>query len=530
MILNRSRSRKTSVNDLPAPEFLRVRLQKRRGAVLLVVLMVVVILSLSAYSYTALMVSQREAVRLSGRQIQSRALVDSGVEAIKMFLAQEEQTIVDSGGTYDNAEHFQGILVRDDVDPNRRGRFTVTSTALDEEGRLAGLRYGLTDESIRLNLNALMIAEEQQEDGGKELLKALPAMTDEIAESILDWIDEDDDPRPLGAEVDYYSSLAPAYAPKNGPLESVEELLLVRGVTPQLLFGMDVNRNGMIDAQESANASFSIDDPDLDLGWSAFLTLYSQEKNETLDGEPRVYVNGEDMEQLYNEVKEAINAEWATFIVAYRQFGPYTGTKEGEPYLGGDLDFEQEGKVPLVQVLDLVDAKVRVRFEGDDESTILNSPIQSETIGFQLPQLMDHLSVNASPIIPGRININQAPRTILLGIPGMDEAIVDDIISHRDEVPDVEDAADENRRFETWILAELIVELDKMREILPYVNAGGDVFRGQVVGYFDGGGATSRAEVVFDAIENEPRILLWRDISHLGSGYSLETLGTELVE
>ena len=37
----------------------------------------------------------------------------------------------------------------------------------------------------------------------------------------------------------------PPYAPRNGPLGSIEELLLVRGVTPALLFGADLNRNGV---------------------------------------------------------------------------------------------------------------------------------------------------------------------------------------------------------------------------------------------------------------------------------------------
>ena len=47
---------------------------------------------------------------------------------------------------------------------------------------------------------------------------------------------------PNGAESDYYGSLSPPYAPRNGPPVTIEELLLVRGVTPQLLFGLDAAR------------------------------------------------------------------------------------------------------------------------------------------------------------------------------------------------------------------------------------------------------------------------------------------------
>ena len=58
-------------------------------------------------------------------------------------------------------------------------------------------------------------------------LMAMPGMTDDVADAILDWIDEDDEPREYGAEWDYYAQLQPPYKPKNGPLDTVEELLLV---------------------------------------------------------------------------------------------------------------------------------------------------------------------------------------------------------------------------------------------------------------------------------------------------------------
>ncbi len=508
--------------------------RRRRAVVLIIVLVVVVALSLTAYSFARMMISSREGAELNGNQIQARVLADSGVEAVRAFLLQDEQTQLDAGGTYDNAVSFQGLLVFDDTDPRNRGRTTVIAPAIDDQGIYSGVRYGLTDESTRLNLNALTAAELQQEDGGRELLKALPGMTDEIADAILDWIDEDDEPREFGAEVDYYSGLTPPYAPKNGPMATVEELLLVRGVVPQLLFGLDVNRNGTVDPHESgastsdAFSTLGVDasDGSLDLGWSAYLTLYSQEKNVTLDGSERIDVNSDDLEQLYEELSNALSPQWATFIVAYRQNGPYTGKGEAES-ASGELDLTKPAKVRLNQVLDLVGVKTRVTFEGEEDSTILASPISEEAIGLELPTLMDNVTTNPAPVIPGRININQAPRAILEGIPGMETEIVDAIISRRDIVPD---DADPNRRHETWILAEGIVELDEMRALLPFVNVGGDVYRAHVVGYFEGGGASSRAEVIFDATGSSPRILFWRDVSHLGRGYALETLGVEAVE
>jgi general secretion pathway protein K len=60
---------------------------------------------------------------------------------------------------------------------------------------------------------------------------------DTVVDSILDWRDPDDFQRLNGAENDYYQSLKEPYNCKNGNLDSVEELLLVRGVTPDLFYG-----------------------------------------------------------------------------------------------------------------------------------------------------------------------------------------------------------------------------------------------------------------------------------------------------
>jgi general secretion pathway protein K len=63
---------------------------------------------------------------------------------------------------------------------------------------------------------------------------------DIAVDSILDWRDPDDFVRVNGAENDYYQSLKEPYDCKNGNLDSVEELLLVRGITPELFYGKKV--------------------------------------------------------------------------------------------------------------------------------------------------------------------------------------------------------------------------------------------------------------------------------------------------
>jgi general secretion pathway protein K len=61
-----------------------------------------------------------------------------------------------------------------------------------------------------------------------------------IVNSILDWIDPDDTTRLQGAENDYYQGMNPAYFAKNGPIDDISELLLIKGIrdNPALFYGV----------------------------------------------------------------------------------------------------------------------------------------------------------------------------------------------------------------------------------------------------------------------------------------------------
>src|SRR3990172_2894258 len=65
-----------------------------------------------------------------------------------------------------------------------------------------------------------------------------PDAQDVATDGILDWRDSDNLRRLHGAEADYYLGLPEPYAPKDGPFESVDELLLVRGISRALFYGV----------------------------------------------------------------------------------------------------------------------------------------------------------------------------------------------------------------------------------------------------------------------------------------------------
>ncbi len=513
---------------------------RRHAAILIIVLVVVAILALSGYTFSELMLTHYESTIYSGRQVQTRALVSSGIDSARWFLTQPRDLQTDAGGVYDNPAMFQAQLVAPNLDPRDMGTFSILAPSLDSYGALAGTRYGFEDESTRLNLNFLLLADKFQEDGGRTLLLALPGMTEETADSILDWLDEDDDPREFGVEYDYYEALEPAYTPTNGPFRSVEELMLVRGVTPDLMFGQDTNRNGMVDPHEmeagmamgTATADPSMGD--MTRGWVPYLTLYGAEKNYNSAGFPRVFLNQKDLDLLYEELLTAIDEEWANFIVAYRLYGAYDGDEEGESAVGYAPDTSQEPKADIGQVLELIDKKVQL--PGDD-GTVLVSPFTGDMLAmsFYLPELLDNCTVISTPIIPGRLNINQAPAALLAGIPGMDEELYTAILEERVVNPE-ESADNPNRKFETWILTEGFLfnedgepDIARMQQLSPFMCGGGDVYRAQVIGYFQGGGVSSRTEVVIDNTALTPSIVFWRDLTHLGRAYPLEVLGINLT-
>jgi DNA uptake protein ComE-like DNA-binding protein len=515
----------TGIEISPVRRRGRVLIPRRRGIVLLIVLVVVVVLALAAYAFTELMLSELEATQQHGRNVQTRVIADSGVDLVRARLMQSGRAPVEHGGDYDNPAVFRGRVV--EADDTGCGVVAVLSPHVANGGSPAAMRYGLEDESSRINVNALLLADRVVENGGHRLLWRLPGITEEIADAILDWIDPDSEPRPYGAEADYSAALDPPYAPSNGPLATVDELLLVRGVTPQRFYGVDHNHNGQVDPHEAARLGSS--EVAAPLGWSRFLTIYSQEANVTAEGKPRIYLNGDDQKQLYEQVSSELSEEWAAFIVAWRQNGPFLGSREAEPLGDRSLDLRGGPRYRIGQVLDLVGARTLARIEGEDDGdaiVVLESPI-SESNFSRLPELVDKVSVIPSRTIPGRININQAPREVLLGIPGMDELTVEAVLALRQ--PDLS-LAPKERRHATWLLTEGIVDLPQMRAMAPLVTGRGDVHRCQVIGSFVGGGASTRVELVVDATFPTPQIVLWRDLSHLGRGYSQDLFGAAATE
>ena len=534
--------------------------RQREGFFLVLVLIVIVVATMAVYSFTDLMVAYDDAAYLSGDLVQARVTVESASEAVRLILAQPPQGRRDLGGVFNNPQLFQAITVAADSQQENLTNYSVLAAGLSPTLGFAGVRFGLQDESAKLNINTLTILENNSdlfeaglalagqdlsEDSeavalgiADSLLMSLPGMTQDTVDAILDWLDEDDEAREFGAEAEYYNTLATPYSPANGPLQTVEELLLVRGVTPTLLFGADVNRNGVIDPDEQQRFGVTADTPGA-FGWAAYLTVHGAEANRREDGSLRIDVNQDDLEVLYEELVDALGDDlFASYIIAYRIGGQSdsaaalltsgatnnnTQAQDGGVWSADrleELDLTGGGGTSLTQILDLVGSSVTIG-QGD-QARRYSSPIGSDPISLSaiLPILMDALSTQSAEVMPGRLNINECPAELLYGIPLLSEEVVQQLLEARSV-----DSDDPNRLYETWPLVEGLVTLEQMRLLTPLWTGGGDVYRAQIVGYFEATGVSHRADVVIDATSINPKVIAWRDLSHLGRGFDLSVLG-----
>jgi DNA uptake protein ComE-like DNA-binding protein len=288
-------------------------------------------------------------------------------------------------------------------------------------------------------------------------------MTEEIANAIMDWIDSDEERRIGGAESADYQGLAIPYSARNGPIESIDELLQIQGITPALFYGEDANRNGMLDPNEDdGNESLPNDNADgiLDAGWREYFTASSKERNATTTGDKKININGTILTELFDEIEEAFDTETATFIIAYRLWGnenadPATvksltvDQKElaqaiyGQPYQPGrrisitrnGMNLNQVSAYSFRSIYDVIDAQVEAEINNAPQT--LTSPWTSGNLLEKMPEFEGFFHAHVDDaVLDGRININIARREVLLAIPDMTESMADMIVSMRPPVED----------------------------------------------------------------------------------------------
>ena len=119
-----------------------------------------------------------------------------------------------------------------------KGELTVTIT--DELSKIQVNALVSFPDSRRLNQSQVLLWDRYLRYIGSE--EQLEEDSDPVAivNSVKDWLDSGDDDATTGlsgAESNYYKDLDPPYASRNGPIPDLNELLLIKGITPELYYG-----------------------------------------------------------------------------------------------------------------------------------------------------------------------------------------------------------------------------------------------------------------------------------------------------
>lgn len=220
---------------------------QRGGIALIMVMITIFVLTMLAGAFALSMKVETKLARNVGNETEMVWLGRSGVEFARWVLAQQmavasepfdslNQTWAGGPGSLAASNSpLANISLKDHAIGN--GTFSVTITDLE---RKININQAARDPDL---LNQVFIA--MGVDSGE-----YPS----IVSSIQDWIDPDNDAHIGGAENRYYQGLNPPYNAKNGPIDDLSEMLLIKGVTPEMYWGTGSTNNPspITDQQRSA--------------------------------------------------------------------------------------------------------------------------------------------------------------------------------------------------------------------------------------------------------------------------------------
>jgi len=328
------------------------------------------------------------------------------------------------------------------------------------------------DESSKLNINSAT----------KEQLLWLPNMVEEIADAIIDWRDANDTTSGVGVEGGYYENMPYRYRIRNGPFKTIRELMLVKGVTAELLYGEDTNFNGKLDYNErDKELTPPVDDGDdvLDKGWVDYLTCYSYDKNTDASGGARVNVNSANQNDMESSL--GIKSSQAKWIVDNRNNKKYESI--------GDLISDSSPREPT--------------------SGSRSDPNASEALDLQtFNRIADKITVADGQKVQGRVNVNTASDIVLTALFGggdTAERIADDIIAYRETLASGMESIGE-------MMQAGLVDVGSFKKVANSLTTRSEVYNVRCFAAADRNGtegAALQTEVVLDRSSNPCEVLYW---------------------
>ncbi len=489
---------------------------RRRALILPMMLLILALLALLSSSFALYINAHSAAASAIQNRTQLRLAAESGIRRAALMLRENRHN---SALWYDNPDLFHNqvvfsvlgdraeIDVSEDIDQSSvTYRYSLVGD--DPEDDVSAVRYGIIDEGSKLNIN--FATPEQLQ---RLCAQVLPADSDvaPLVQSLADWRDQDDRPGEFGAEGEYYLALETPYTIKNGMFETVEELLLVRGFSAQLLFGEDYNRNGILDPNEDdGEASFPLDDQDgvLLRGIYPYLTVWTRDLNRNDANVNRLDLNKADPQEIAEALADAgldpavadyirdARAARATFTSPLALYGH----SYGDPDAGGNEGLDASG-----------DNGVDVGGDQPEAAAAAgrySSPVQLE----DLPVLCDLTTAISQPSQFGLININTAPRVVLncLVNDTFTESDVEAILAARGQLDG------ELLATPAWPLMQQVVSAAALQSIYAQITTRGQQFYIESIGHADHLGMMVRLQAVIEMRGHVPQFMYYRDITELG--------------
>jgi general secretion pathway protein K len=197
------------------------------GFALVAVMLVLAVLGVVAVEFSYAMRLEASMARTHKESLVGLHLAEAGVEqAMREIMSNATVQALDDTGTlifYRPAATGSTGLVP--LPPLPRTRVPLGA---------GHFTYRITDEEARINVNS---SPTPRVDQLLTVLDVSKENRDVITDSLLDWRDQNDNHRAHGAESDYYLKLPVPYRARNGNLQDSDEMLQIRGVTPELWMG-----------------------------------------------------------------------------------------------------------------------------------------------------------------------------------------------------------------------------------------------------------------------------------------------------
>ncbi len=197
----------------------------RSGAALIISLWTVLILSLMVAGLAYEMRIQSGITSFSRKRLKAQVAARGGAEYAKFLLAK----------SFDASSFEEADLERESfriLSKNlERG---ISVTGIEVEMGESTAKVDILPEAGRRNVNHL------QDEDWEELLDQAGVPEElwpELIDCFMDFTDADDLHRLHGAEKDDAFYKDRGYAPKDAPLDTIDELLLIKGFTPEIVYG-----------------------------------------------------------------------------------------------------------------------------------------------------------------------------------------------------------------------------------------------------------------------------------------------------